>query len=753
MFLRCDSSPGGSFGGWGLVQIRRWCGATVIVGATTWGGLTACQSQARPTPSADNFSRVVYLVRQPTAREEVTPQLSPGMGALTELDRWVPGGRLELLEVASGVTTDLTAGFPEADLSSLDVSFDARRVVFSMKADAEDSYHLWLAILGDTGGAELHQLTFGPWNDHHPAWLAGGKVAFVTDQPTAPGPPPADEYGRATRVTQLGVLSSTEGSAERRLCGHSMSHALYPFALADGRVGFSRWEHFENINHVTLFAVSPDCSSLTTWASQQAGKPANALVQARQLPDPHRLLLVATARTGTFQAGSLSIATVSETEPTTYELLTPAIPRDESSSPRGRYQGPTPVPEGRILAAWAPGTVDDAALRALNPPDFGIYLFAPDTQVNQLLVNHPDSWELSPEPLLVRPEPPVLGDSNPTVPLDQPAVVGSLDVKDTSLTETISGAQFHETPIAEALAQARRVRIIQGYSAEATPGRPSFGLGMAEGATVLGEVPLTSGGAWRAQVPSRVPLRFQLLDEFGLGIRQETTWFQAAPGEVRPCGGCHEARSSTQLDPTSWAARAETVVNLAGGSNSPTEISWQAQVQPILTANCAPCHNAKRNGNPNSAQTYYTVQGRRLPRLDLSDGTDDKGIRPEWPPSYLSVFYPAALRMDSSPSPITVGELPPLWGIPGDARHSLLIEKLNIVSSTDPGRTAWPLGEAFSDPGVAGKRRTLHDQAVGQNLSSEDRAILIRAIDLGAPLISRAVKTPAAPAPSKGDGP
>ena len=39
------------------------------------------------------------------------------------------------------------------------------------------------------------------------------------------------------------------------------------------------------------------------------------------------------------------------------------------------------------------------------------------------------------------------------------------------------------------------------------------------------------------------------------------------------------------------------------------------------------------------------------------------------------------------------------WGVPSDARHSALIEKLNITSETRPEVYAWPLGEAF-DPEV-----------------------------------------------------
>ncbi|HYP87012.1 MAG TPA: hypothetical protein VEQ59_02650, partial [Polyangiaceae bacterium] len=69
------------------------------------------------------------------------------------------------------------------------------------------------------------------------------------------------------------------------------------------------------------------------------------------------------------------------------------------------------------------------------------------------------------------------------------------------------------------------------------------------------------------------------------------------------------------------------------------------------------------------------------------------------------------------------------------ARHSALIEKLNITSSLDETKYAWPLGEAFSLGDTAGGTRT--DHAALAKLTREEMQMLIRAFDMGGQYFAR----------------
>jgi hypothetical protein len=94
---------------------------------------------------------------------------------------------------------------------------------------------------------------------------------------------------------------------------------------------------------------------------------------------------------------------------------------------------------------------------------------------------------------------------------DAPAIIGSIDVTQTSLNENVTGAQFDGTPLSEALGQAVQMRIIEGFSSE-IGAVGQFGLTMHEGAAILGETPIQADGSWRAAVPGYLPYHLQPID-------------------------------------------------------------------------------------------------------------------------------------------------------------------------------------------------------------------------------------------------
>jgi len=748
----------------GLLVAGTFCAAV----AAAFAAVPSCSTDREDGPNRTDVTRIVYAVRQHTVVDEdgVRIDVAGGMGQVMDYKRYVPGGRLEVLDLRTGEVANIIEEFESADIASVDVSYDATKVLFSMKTSADDHYHLyWASLERDAEGRfEIHQLTFGPYDDIHGLWLPGNRIAFVTEQPYTEMGTRADEYNHARMVTQIATITLEGGDADRKLCSQNLSHTVELFSLHDGRLGFSRWEHLENINDVKLFSMNPDCTQMTALAGQH-GKPANSLVQMQETATPGVFVGIATSRENTIQAGALVRVDARgdnghNEELAEYEVLTPSVPRGEDASPVGRYRAPTVLPDGRVLTSWAEGTVNDVNELALTPPDFGIYVYDAKSRVNQLVKNYADTWELYAKPIIVRDEPPPIGaiqnSQDPTIP----TLLGSVDVRQTSLgsihEERVTGAQFGDgVSIDEALREAVKVRIIEGFSSEGAPGVTMFGLTMAEGAALLGEATVHADGSWSAQIPPFIPVHLQVVDEFDLAIRNQTTWIQGMPGEARVCGGCHEDRtepfapSGQQLGIASgkgpedfmlpWNERTEYPWAYANDADDPNEI------QKILEARCVSCHNETTNGS--EPQTFYSlsmtpVGGEtstyEIPRLDLSSRpitvTYDGETKP-WPASYVSLFFPAALDMAMAMGAQVEGEVPPRWAVPSDARHSALIEKLNVTSFQDESRYAWPLGEAFSDGRIAGGTRT--DHAAEAGLTREELVKLIRAIDLGGQFYSR----------------
>jgi hypothetical protein len=739
-----------------------------------FSGLIACSSPEEE--QGPDVSKIVYAVRQHTVLDQnggtPTIDVAGGMGQVMDYQRYQPGGKLEVLDLKSGKVTNLIAAYDQADVSSVDVSFDATKVLFTMKKAADDYYHVyWASLEPEDGKYELHQLTFGPYDDLNAVWAPGERIVLVTNQPYTQMGTRADEYNHSRAVTQLATISFGGGDADRKLCSQNLSHLVTLFGMQDGRVGFSRWEHLENINDVKVFAMNPDCTQMTA-VSGQHGKPGNSVVQVTESNTRNVFYGVVTERENTIQAGAivqidarsaLDPTRVDEEKDDAYTIVTPNVPTDDGPSPVGRYRSPAVLPDGRLLVSWAPGAVNESNEFSLTPPDYGVYVYNPAKRSNELVVNHENSWEVYARPVVKRDEPPIISGRQVTADATVPTTLGSIDVKQTSLYElhgeTVDGAQFDGTNMDVALAEATRVRIIEGFSSEGAPGVTMFGLTMAEGAAIIGEATVNSDGSWMANVPPYVPIHLQPIDRFDLSIRNQTTWIQGMPNESRICGGCHENRARP-IDPTRQqltiaAGKQPEAMNrpIAERLEYPWAYSTTAgnpnEIQSLLTAKCASCHNETTNGD--GPQETYTISmsdaatgmatGTEyvVPRMDLSDRAITVNYDREehtWPASYVSLFYPAALQMgEVMNAEVTAGTIPPLWAVPSDARNSKLIEKLNVTAVGSTTEYAWPLGAAFTDAAIAGGTRT--DHALEHGMTRDEVVKLIRAIDMGGQFYSR----------------
>jgi len=755
------------------------------------GFLAGCSgTSSAPDDQPGDVSRIVYAVRQTTTTgPDGAPiiDVASGMGQVMDYDRFVPGGRLEVFDLRTGkvqgnIIED--AKYKAADISSVDVSFDGTKVLFTMKVgvvnadgsvDDSDNYHVyWAGVDRDASGKyEVHQLTFGPYDDQSAVFSPGDRIVFTTNEMYTAMGTRADEYNHSRRVTQLGTMTLTGGDSDRKLCSQNLSNIVTLFPMHDGRVGFTRWEHLENVNDVKVFAMNPDCTQIVALSGQH-GKPGNSMVQVTESPTNNVFYGIVTDRENTIQAGALVRLDArsldprfptnfdeEKTEEQAYTVVTPSVPRDDSPSPVGRYRSPATLPDGRVLVSWANGPVNESNELSLTPPDYGVYLYDEANGVNNLVVNYENSWELYARPITARTEPPIIPSRQDTVDSSVPARFGSINVHETSLAvrhgDTVGGAEFADgTPTDQALLRTQRVRIIEGFSTEAATNRTMFGLTMAEGAAILGEAKVEADGSWLADLPPYIPMHLQPIDEFDLSIRSQTTWIQGMPGEARVCGGCHEDRNNPNLP----GGQALTIAAGRGAENfmqpiaTRTEYPWDYandpanpnEIQALLNAKCVSCHNGTTNGD--QPQEFYTVTmsnavagttaAYKIARMDLTDTPVtvyyDRNVA-TWASSYVSLFYPAALAMDEAKGAMVTGTVPPEWAIPSNARKSLMIEKLNVTSSLDNTTYAWPLGQPFSDPNVHGAARTDHAALAG--LTRDETVMLIRAIDMGGQYFAR----------------
>jgi hypothetical protein len=477
-------------------------------------------------------------------------------------------------------------------------------------------------------------------------------------------------------------------------------------------------------------------------------------VQVREM-EKGQFLGVATTREGTIQAGALMRVTVPfkslgengeayDEQDARFESLTLRVPTDMGTPPtgEGRYRSPNVLPgSDKLIVSWANGEVNERSELAETAPNFGIYLYDANSGRRELVYDDPEYWDLYALPVVKREEPPVItaaNDGKYDASNSKPAIVGSLDIRNTSLEETVNGAQFDNVELGAALKQAQRVRVIEGFSSEiGSVGQ--FGLTMHEGGAILGEPRVHQDGSWAAKIPPYLPVHLQPIDRFDLAIRNQLLWIQGMPGESRMCGGCHERRSDV-LESTSTIAQ-QNIEDLVKPIQERTELPWYGaavggQVQDVLTAKCEGCHAGQAN-DPFANQFYEvtatledgSMQMYQIPVLNLSAAPVAVFYEMEevtYPASYVSLLYPSAMMGD-----VRGENVPEEWVIPGNARASRFIAKVNVNA------VKYDAGGALVETDEWAFKGAPHPEDVGGTLTREERLTLIRAVDLGGQYYSR----------------
>ena len=160
---------------------------------------------------------------------------------------WGDGNLYKLSPIApDGTVTPLTS-FTGAAVSDPCVSFDGKRVLFSMRPPGGSNRNIF-EINAD--GSGLRQVTSGGGHDFDPLYLPDGRILFTSSRDNE-----MDEYNRAPAEHLYSC--NADGSALERI-SYNQSDDFDPALLPNGRIVYTRWEHFGTMNRFPLFATNPD---------------------------------------------------------------------------------------------------------------------------------------------------------------------------------------------------------------------------------------------------------------------------------------------------------------------------------------------------------------------------------------------------------------------------------------------------------------------------------------------------------------
>ncbi len=566
-----------------------------------------------------------------------------------DLDVWAPGGDLWRARLDGGAAVNLTAGLHDGpvDLRDPAVSPDGERVAFAMRTSAATGHDLYELTLA-TGALRRLTADAGP--------LPGGGLATYRD----PAYGPDDTLWFVS--TRAGVLADD---------GARLDADLYELDLVDGALRRrTRTPHIEREpTHLVVgeeaggevaFTALRDAvrsqarghpfrfpTGLSTEYHQHFGitPPETLTHDLRELPDGNYVVVLGDLD-GVWGGGRLAVVDRNFGPEIPSDLdaaaslpfyAAPLSRLDDQATSRGvtgaLYRDPAPLPDGRVLVAYAAGPLDladpdavvDTGIVALT---LGVDRYgAVEIVAREAVVDAPGVADFDPLPIAPRTLP------SPEQPWawDEMAATGwlrhqGLPVIDALLDGLPPAGQkrLRDDLIAVRLVEALpytpsgRAPVDPSTLRHPQAGATRTGAGPRNPARILAELPLEDDGTFHVALPAGVAFRVQGLDADGVAVgRPHNRWFDVNPGQVIPqgvqprhytslCAACHGALDG---DPTAVFQPPDllTTASLSlarydgqdprrprappvAGSDTRVEVDFVRDVQPILTARCASCH-------------------------------------------------------------------------------------------------------------------------------------------------------------------
>ena len=500
-----------------------------------------------------------------------------------------PGGEILTLEITSDgeiIEKSLVKAPENGTLRDPDVSFDGKKIVFSMRNDMEnDDYHLYDYCM-ETGA--VRQLTFGlGFADVEPCYLPDGNILFAS-----------------TRCMQIVdcwwtdvvnfYICDPEGRFMRRV-GFDQVHTNYPKVLPDGRVTYTRWDYNDRgqIFPQGLFMMNHDGTGQAEYYGNNSWFP-TTIAHARGIPGSNKVVAIATGH-HSLQKGKLLLLDRSQgrQENQGAQLIAPirntlAERIDAYGQDGDQFQYPLAIDEENFIVAWHP-----------RNDHFGLYYMDVNNTKRELLAwdnSGPTTHAGQPVPLQPR-EVPTLRSS----PIDYTKTTGVYFVQDVYFGPGLEGVERGTIKELRVVGLQFRTAGIDsngnnGVAGGALVSTPiSIDNGTWDVKQVLGTVPVHADGSALFEVPARMPMYFQLLNERGETVQTMRSWSTLQPGEQQNCYGCHEDKGTTMMG-IGGPVRAEALRRAPRkpvpmeGVDPNSGFSFTKIIQPILDKHCTDCH-------------------------------------------------------------------------------------------------------------------------------------------------------------------
>ncbi|MFR9602339.1 MAG: hypothetical protein SNG02_00525 [Rikenellaceae bacterium] len=534
--------------------------------------------------------KILYIERNQYMRDHHNTATLFEWGEVNS-EKFDPGSAMRIYDVDTKQITTLVES-QTGVVRDPELSYDATKVVFSMRNNIEDGYHIYEINIDGTG---LKQLTFAEGvSDIDPLYLPDGGILFSSTR--------EPKYCMCNRHIMANLFRMNDDGSNITQLGVSTLFEGHATVLNDGRILYDRWEYVDrNFGDAQgLWTVNPDGTKHAIYYGNNTPSP-GGVVDARPIPGSDKVACIFSS-CHDLSWGALAIIDrkLGVDGPEAVVNIWPANGRNLMTNPKSnwdafrpitkKYDSPFPLSESEILVSRTIDTVGlKTDIKTAHKEMLGIYYVTTDGVEDMLLKSDVEAKSLF-DPMFV--EPRVVPNAIPFM-RDFESKTGTFYVQNvyegTHMEGVEKGAakwlRIIETP-------PKRTWVNQKWGGQGAQ-FPGINWHSFEVKNVYGVVPIEEDGSANFEAPAGKFLYFQILDKDMKMIQSMRSGVSLMPGEVNGCIGCHEDRINIPpAMPTLPMALKKPAVEVTEWvKEGHKNFSYVENVQPILDRSCVKCHD------------------------------------------------------------------------------------------------------------------------------------------------------------------